>query len=213
MPAALLAEPRADPVAPAQVPLTDDALVVAALAGDGPAFGTLVERYERAVYHLAYRTLHDPEEAKDAAQEAFFKAFRALRTFRPGAKFSTWILTIVYHACCDRLSRRKRLSTAEPPDWADPAAGPAQQAESADEARRLRAAIDALPQKYRAVITLFHLQNRQYEEIAQVLDLPLGTVKTHLFRAKELLRRALDETNAAGSGQMTERPQAERRMS
>jgi RNA polymerase sigma-70 factor (ECF subfamily) len=195
--------------------VTDDALIAAAIAGRSDAFGTLVERYERAVYHLAYRTLRDTEEAKDATQEAFFKAYRALRTFRPGAKFSTWIFTIAYHACCDRLARRKRYSGAELPDRADPAAGPQEQAEIADEARRLRAAIDALPAKYRTVITLFHLQNKQYDEIAAVLDLPLGTVKTHLFRAKELLRRSLENEAAPNreGDQMSAEPRAEKRKS
>jgi RNA polymerase sigma-70 factor (ECF subfamily) len=193
---ALLA-PRRRPEHLVEVPaLTDDALIAAAVAGNGESFGTLVERYDRAVYHLAYRTLHDVEEAKDATQEAFMKAYRALHTFRPGAKFSTWIFTIVYHACCDRLARRKRLSDAELPDRADPAAGPEALAEASDDARRLRAAIEGLPEKYRTVITLFHLQGKQYEEIATVLDLPMGTVKTHLFRAKELLRKALGDTIA-----------------
>ncbi len=175
----------------------DQALVAAALAGRPDAFGTLVERYDRAVYHLAYRTLRDQEEARDAAQEAFFKAYRSLRTFKPGNKFSTWIFAITYHACCDRLSRRRRYSNEEMPERADPAAGPDSQAIAEDEARRLRAAIEALPEKYRTVITLYHLQGRQYEEIAQVLGIPMGTVKTHLFRAKEQLRRMLSE-DAAG---------------
>ncbi len=169
----------------------DGSLVASAVCGNAEAFGTLVERYERAVYHLCLRTLRDPEEAKDGAQEAFYKAFRSLRTFKPGAKFSTWIFSIAYHACCDRLARRKRFSDAELPERADPAPGPALLAERRDEARELRAAIDALPQKYRTVITLYHLQGKQYEEIARVLDVPLGTVKTHLFRAKELLRKRL----------------------
>ncbi|MBV8491052.1 MAG: sigma-70 family RNA polymerase sigma factor [Candidatus Eremiobacteraeota bacterium] len=169
----------------------DGDLVGLALRGNPDAFATLVERYDRAVYHLAYRTLHDVEEARDATQEAFFKAFRSLRTFKPGAKFSTWIFAIAYHACCDRLNRRKRYTNDELPDRADSAPGPEQQAIALDEATRLRAAIDALPEKYRAVITLYHLQGRQYEEIAQVLNLPMGTVKTHLFRAKEQLRRLL----------------------
>lgn len=183
------------PAAPS-AEITDDELIAAAIAGRAEAFGTLVARYERAVYHLAYRTLHDVEEAKDATQEGFFKAFRALRTFRPGAKFSTWIFTITYHACCDRLARSKRFSSEELPERADPAAGPETLAERGDEAIRLRAAIDALPQKYRTVITLFHLQGKQYEEIADVLGLPMGTVKTHLFRAKEMLRKALGEAAA-----------------
>jgi RNA polymerase sigma-70 factor (ECF subfamily) len=175
----------------------DQALVTAALGGRPEAFGTLVERYDRAVYHLALRTLRDREEARDAVQEAFFKAYRSLRTFKPGAKFSTWIFSIAYHACCDRLARRKRYSNEEMPERADPSAGPEAQAIATDEARRLRSAIDALPEKYRTVITLYHLQGRQYEEIAQVLGMPMGTVKTHLFRAKEHLRRLLSE-DAAG---------------
>jgi RNA polymerase sigma-70 factor (ECF subfamily) len=200
---ALLVEPRAESIVSAPVLVTDDELIAATLGGKSEAFGVLVERYDRAVYHLAYRTLRDSEEAKDATQEAFFKAFRALRTFRPGAKFSTWIFTITYHACCDRLARRKRDSGDELPDRADPTAGPSEQFELADDARRLRAAIDALPPKYRAVITLFHLQNKQYEEIATVLELPLGTVKTHLFRAKELLRKALEDQQSASTKRPT----------
>ncbi|MFY9885977.1 MAG: sigma-70 family RNA polymerase sigma factor [Candidatus Cybelea sp.] len=169
------------------------------LRGDSEAFATLVERYDRAVYHLAYRTLHDVEEARDATQEAFFKAFRSLRTFKPGAKFSTWIFAIAYHACCDRLSRRKHFTGDELPDRADPSPTPEHQVIALDEASRLRAAIDALPEKYRTVVTLFHLQGRQYEEIASVLGLPLGTVKTHLFRAKEQLRRLLGEAEVTES--------------
>jgi RNA polymerase sigma-70 factor (ECF subfamily) len=186
--ALLLEAPRIGQVRPGP---EDGDLVGLTLRGHPDAFATLVERYDRAVYHLCYRTLHDVEEARDVTQEAFFKAFRSLRTFKPGAKFSTWIFAIAYHACCDRLSRRKRYSNEEMPDRADNAPGPEQQAIALDEAKRLREAIDALPEKYRTVITLYHLQGRQYEEIATVLNLPMGTVKTHLFRAKDLLRRLL----------------------
>ena len=190
--AALLEAPPIDPSS-----LIDDQTLVAdTLAGRTAAFGTLVERYDRAVYHLAYRTLRDQEEARDVAQEAFFKAYRSLRTFKPGAKFSTWLFAIAYHACCDRLSRRRRYSNEELPERADPSAGPESEAIASDEALRLRRAIAALPEKYRAVITLYHLQGRQYEEIAQVLGMPMGTVKTHLFRAKEQLRKILNEETA-----------------
>jgi RNA polymerase sigma-70 factor, ECF subfamily len=170
----------------------DGELVAMTLGGNSEAFATLVERYDRAVYHLSYRMLRHGEDARDATQEAFFKAFRSLRTFKPGAKFSTWIFAIAYHACCDRLARRKHDFSGEMPDRADSGPGPEAQTIALDEATRLRRAIDALPEKYRAVITLFHLQGVQYEEIARVLDLPMGTVKTHLFRAKEQLRRLLD---------------------
>lgn len=195
MAAALLEAPA---IHPADL-IPDSVLVADALAGRSEAFGTLVERYDRAVYHLAFRTLRDRDEAADAAQEAFFKAYRSLRTFKPEAKFSTWIFSIAYHACCDRLSRRKRFSNEELPERADPSAGPEHEAIAGDEARRLRAAIDALPEKYRTVITLYHLQGKQYEEIASVLQLPLGTVKTHLFRAKEQLRKLLTEPTAGVS--------------
>jgi RNA polymerase sigma-70 factor, ECF subfamily len=189
---ALLAEPPTETVL-AIVP-TDDDLIALVLSGRGEAFGNLVERYERAVYHLAYRTLREVEEAKDACQEAWMKAYRALASFRPGAKFATWIFTICYRVCCDRLAKRKRFTGEEPPDVADPGAGPENAFVASEDAARLRAAIAALPEKYRAVITLFHIQGKQYEEIAAVLGLPLGTVKTHLFRAKDLLRAALGPT-------------------
>jgi RNA polymerase sigma-70 factor (ECF subfamily) len=169
----------------------DPTLVHATLAGRGEAFGTLVERYERAVYHLCLRTMRDPEEARDCTQEAFFKAYRGLATFKPGSKFSTWIFSIAYHACCDRLAKRKRFSDVDVPERADASAGPAELATQNEAARALHAAILSLPEKYRTVVTLYHLQGRQYEEISQVLELPLGTVKTHLFRAKELLRKTL----------------------
>lgn len=174
----------------------DGELVEATLSGQSQAFGTLIERYERAVYNLCLRTMRNPEDGKDATQEAFLKAFRSLRTFRTGAKFSTWIFSIAYHTCCDRLAGRKRFSNDDLPDRADPAPGPAQLAEAREDARALRAAIDALPQKYRSVITLYHLQGKQYEEIATVLELPVGTVKTHLFRAKEQLRKLLSGSSA-----------------
>jgi RNA polymerase sigma-70 factor (ECF subfamily) len=198
--AVALLEPRPR-VTDASAPTPSDGdLVAATLAGRSEAFGLLVERYDRAVYNLTLRTMRDAEEAKDATQEAFFKAFRSLRTFRPGSKFSTWIFSIAYHACCDRLARRKRYSDAELTERADDAPGPEQEAVRLDDARRLRAAIDTLPEKYRIVITLYHLQGRQYDEIAKVLDLPMGTVKTHLFRAKELLRKRLAGGDAASMG-------------
>ncbi|HUY10863.1 MAG TPA: RNA polymerase sigma factor [Candidatus Dormibacteraeota bacterium] len=171
--------------------VSDAELVARALAGDPTGFTTLVERYERALYTLAVRTLRDREEARDATQEAFVKAYRSLHTFRPEAKFSTWIFAIAYHACCDRLKRSRRFSGEEIPERADSAPGPEAQAIALDEASRLRAAIDTLPEKYRSVITLYHLQGKQYDEIASVLGIPLGTVKTHLFRAKEQLRRLI----------------------
>lgn len=196
MSAALAETPIIERIVPSAGP-PDAQLVLMTLGGNPQGFTTLVERYDRAVYHLAYRTLRDVEEARDATQEAFFKAYRSLRTFKPDGKFSTWIFAIAYHACCDRLNRRKRYSNEELPERADPGPGPEREAIASDEARRLRAAVASLPEKYRTVITLYHLQGKQYEEIAQVLGLPLGTVKTHLFRAKDQLRKMLADASEA----------------
>ncbi len=196
--------PRPWAVARVIEPLDDGTLVAQALGGRNDAFEELVSRYDRAVYHLSLKTLRNADDAKDATQEAFFRAYRSLGTFRPGAKFSTWLFSIAYHACCDRIARRKRYTDAEIADGADPAPGPEAVVMARNEARMLRAAIDELPEKYRVVITLYHLQGRQYEEIAKVLDLPMGTVKTHLFRAKELLRRKL--ADPAGVPSPEDRP-------
>lgn len=192
--------PRRQAAARVSEPVDDGTLVAQTLGGRNDAFEELVGRYDRAVYHLSLKTLRDAEEAKDATQEAFLRAYRGLSTFRPGAaKFSTWLFSIAYHACCDRIARRKRYTDGEVAERPDPAPGPEALAVARNEARMLRAAIDELPEKYRVVITLYHLQGRQYEEIAKVLDLPMGTVKTHLFRAKELLRRRLADPAAEPS--------------
>ena len=187
--AALAEAPRIGTLDPAQIDRLD---VARTLRGDPNGFTSLVERYERPIYHLVYRMLRNADEAADVAQESFFKAYRALASFKPEAKFSTWLYAIAYHAAIDRINKRKRLSQDELPDRADPSAGPEQQAILSDQASRLRRAIDELPEKYRTVITLFHLQGKHYEEIAEVLGLPMGTVKTHLFRAKEQLRIMLE---------------------
>lgn len=187
--AALAEAPRIDFVDPAA---DDRACVARTLQGDAEGFAALVTRYERPVYHLAFRLLRDREEARDITQEAFLKAFRALASFRPEAKFSTWLFAIAYHAGIDRLARRKRFSESEIPERADLAPGPEEEAILSERARRLRAAVERLPLKYRSIVTLFHLQGKRYDEIADVLGLPLGTVKTHLFRAKEQLRSMLE---------------------
>src|SRR5208282_6699955 len=109
--------------------LSDQDLVTGTLAGTGEDFEVLVGRYERAVYNLALRMLRNSEDAKDASQETFFKAFRALRTFKTGAKFSTWVLAIAYNSSCDRLAKRRRFTSSELPERADPGPGPAEEAE------------------------------------------------------------------------------------
>ncbi|TAM76661.1 sigma-70 family RNA polymerase sigma factor [bacterium] len=185
------------PPRPRRDPALDRRLAQAACAGDAEAFGELVAAYERPLYHFALRTLRDREEAADATQEAFVKAYRGLRTFRQELRFSTWLFAITYHACCDRLAKGRRFVLEEPPEIPDHRPGPEELALRSDIQARAQQAIARLPERYRTVVTLYYLHECSYEEMAEILSLPLGTVKTHLHRAKERLRRLLESEEPA----------------
>ena len=173
-------------------------LVQRAQAGDTDAFAALVVEHQRFVYNLALQTLGDPHEAENIAQEAFVRAWLALPRFRQQAQFRTWLYRIVTNLCYNHLPRLRReltalndleIAAAEPPDetLANLAAGV-----EADERRAfLHRQIERLPESYRLVLTLRYQQGLSYEEIASVTSLPLGTVKTGLFRARTQLRQAL----------------------
>ncbi len=174
-------------------------LVRRACAGDQDAFAVLVQHQQRRAYILAFRMLGNEDEAAEAVQEAFLSAWQSLHTFRGEARFSTWLYRIVYHACLRMLEQRRR-------DTRDKNAATLQAQESArleagqevhtiltdrERARTIQQAIQQLPGKYRAVLILRHLQELTYEEIAHSLGLPVGTIKTHLFRARNLLKERL----------------------
>lgn len=173
----------------------DEALLIArATAGDQAAFGTLVERYQNAVYNLAYRMLGIPEEAEDAAQEIFVRIYRQLARYDTERKFSTWVLTIATNYCIDQLRRRRMLLVPLENiiPWARAReTGPEGEAlnrESRDEIQRL---LRELPEKYRAVLILRYWQDLSCAEIAEILKLPEGTVKTQLHRARKALGRLI----------------------
>lgn len=169
-------------------------LIERAGEGDQAAFGALVERYQNAVYNLAYRMLGSPEEAEDAAQEIFVRIYRQLARYDPGRKFSTWVLTIATNYCIDQLRRRRMqfvpLENIIP--WARAREtgpeGAALDREARDEVQRL---LRDLPEKYRAVLVLRYWQDLSCAEIADVLKLPEGTVKTQLHRARKALGQLL----------------------
>jgi RNA polymerase sigma-70 factor (ECF subfamily) len=181
-------------------------LVRKAQRGDQAAFAALVTRHQRYVYNLAYRLLRDAREAEDLTQEAFLRAWRGLARFRgaedpAGAKFTTWLYRIVTNLCYNRLPGLRRQVAEQDAETLDRVSAPERerpdaQVEASQRRARLQAAIDALPDKYRLVVTLFYLQEQSYQEIAAVLGLPLGTVKTHLYRARERLKEALIEEPA-----------------
>jgi RNA polymerase sigma-70 factor (ECF subfamily) len=176
--------------------LEERALIERCRTGDDAAFGELVERYKNLVYGLVYRLVADRSQADDLAQEVFLKVHRGLPYFRGEARLSTWIYRIVQNVCLQARTRRPRLVSLEPSDADDRPRREigVQDGSFADlELRdRLEKAIAQLPDQYRILIAAHYLDGVQYEALAESLDLPLGTVKTHLYRAKRRLRELLD---------------------
>ncbi len=175
---------------------SDRELVQQAQAGDTEAFSALVVEHQLFAYNLALRVVGNAQEAEDIAQEAFVRAWLALPNFRGQAQFRTWLYRIVTNLCCNRVPRLRRelLAMSEEaalqiPDETD--ANPAFSVEAAERRKFLHQQIEALPESYRLVVTLRFQQELSYEEIASVLSLPVGTVKTGLFRARARLRQAL----------------------
>lgn len=179
----------------------DLALVRRAQAGDRKAFAELVRRHQAGVYTLALRFCSDADQAQDLAQEAFVTLFRKLGTFRGDSQFRTWLYTVVRHVCYRRYrSLASELLVGDSGEGTGPLEAvpdqgpqPAEIVEGRDDQAQVLAALDGLPPKYRLVLTLFHVQAMGHDEIATVLALPVGTVKTHLFRGRQLLRTALVE--------------------
>ena len=186
--------------------LTDQEVVLLARGGREAAYRELVRRYERPVFALLYRMVRDRELAEDLAQETFVKALNAIDSYRPEFKFSSWIFKIANNAAIDHL-RRRELDTlsldgsphAETPEAMQATAlqigarqeSPLDAVEAKELGGSIEAAIGRLRPEYRSCILLRHVEGRAYEEIAEILDLPLGTVKTYIHRARNELRLTL----------------------
>jgi RNA polymerase sigma-70 factor, ECF subfamily len=163
-------------------------------AGDQEAFAVLVRTHQRRAFLLAFGMLNNAEEACEVVQEAFLAAWQGLHTVREEARFSPWFARVVYQGCLRTLEQRRRairdLEAAPAPDKQRGDLEASQELQSLVTARErqqtIQQAIQELPGKYRAVLILRHLQHRTYEEIAQVLNLPVGTTKTQVFRARHL---------------------------
>ncbi len=181
--------------------ISDAELVARALAGSQAAYAELVRRYERPLYSLIVRMVRDPSAAEDLAQEVFVKAIRALRSYDPERKFSSWLFKIAHNTTIDQL-RRKGLDT-EPLESDDDELDPIRSladhsiADPEEDLRRrqLGAALDkavaGLRPEYREVMLLRFREGLPYEEIADLTGLPLGTVKTHIHRARKEMAEAM----------------------
>ncbi|MBS2031679.1 MAG: sigma-70 family RNA polymerase sigma factor [Deltaproteobacteria bacterium] len=183
---------------------TDAELAKAAVRGERDAFARLVEQHHRAVFALCYRLLRERDEAGDAAQEAFVRAYASIASFDVAQPFAPWVLRIARNHCLDLLRRRlpadrvvaldapRDEDDVRPRDLVDERAERGdEKLERAQTAQALDAAVAALPEKYRTVVSLYHQQHLTYQQIAEVLNVPIGTVMTWLHRARAQLRKQL----------------------
>jgi RNA polymerase sigma-70 factor (ECF subfamily) len=174
--------------------------------GSEAAYRDLIRRYERPVFSLIYRMVRDRETAEDLAQETFIKVLNAIGTYRPEFKFSSWVFKIANNTAIDHLRKREldtlslegspHATTAEGVEATTLQIGsddesPLETVEALELGGEIEAAINQLRPEYRSCILLRHVDGRAYEEIAELLDLPLGTVKTYIHRARHELRLAL----------------------
>jgi RNA polymerase sigma-70 factor (ECF subfamily) len=169
----------------------DDELVARFLAGDQAAFTALVHRHERRVYNLALRMLGREEDAKDAAQDAFLNALRKLSSFRGQAAFTTWMHRVTMNTCYDILRKRRREPLLDDPPDDIPSRVTGDPASQVADAVDVQRALVQVPQEFRAVLVLHDVQDLAYEDIAEILGIPLGTVKSRLHRGRVALARLL----------------------
>ena len=184
------------------MPEDESVLIAEALAGDQKAYAALMDRHRAAIFHIVNRIVRNEEAARDLVQETFMKAFAALATYRSEYKFSTWLYKIAANASIDHLRKQRlqALSLDRPLETADGSVEievpdysfhPERELERKQQRLSIDEAIEALPPKYREVIVYRHKDDKSYEEIADLLGVPVGTVKARIFRARELLKKKL----------------------
>lgn len=172
--------------------------------GDQNAFADIVEMYKDKVYQLCYRMLGNRHEAEDAAQEAFIRAYVNIHTYNPNLKFSSWLYRIATNLSIDRMRKKKPdvYLDAEVAgtdgltmhsQLADEQRSPEDELEGLELQRTVQEAILKLPEKYRTVIVLKYIDELSLQEISEILDLPVGTVKTRIHRGREALRKYLGD--------------------
>ena len=182
----------------------DIILIDDAIAGKQEAYKRLMDKYRQLIYNLIFRMIRNKEDVQDLTQEAFIKAFNSLDKFDKQFSFSTWLFKIATNNCIDYL-RKKKLSTFsidkdisnDDDDYQfeipDNERIPDKNLLDKERKKILEEAIESLPNKYKSVILLRHREEKDYEEIAKKLKLPLGTVKAHIFRGRELLNKYLKD--------------------
>jgi RNA polymerase sigma-70 factor (ECF subfamily) len=186
---------------------TDEELVARSMGGDLDSFNQLVLRWERPIYALAYRVIGREDDARDVCQETFLRAFRALGGFKGQAKFSSWLYRITLNLCRDWIRRQRRQPVAQAPEGVDlldlaTETTPAESIEDLVARRELSHAVAramaSLPDEQRTAIILKEYHGLTFQEIADLLDCPLSTVKTRLYQGLTVLRRQLAGAGLSG---------------
>jgi RNA polymerase sigma-70 factor, ECF subfamily len=172
---------------------SDRDLILHARRGEAKAFGELVRRTQTAVFNVCYRLMGERREAEDMAQEAFIRAYERLGTFDLERPFLPWIRRVAANLCLNHLSAQTpdQEELDDERDKADAGESPSSLVEQREQTERIRAALLALPPRYRVVIELRHFQELSYDEIARTLNRPLSDVKSDLFRARKILAEKL----------------------
>jgi len=189
-------DPREDPLLALRLrDETEDepARIAAARAGDPSAKAWLVRRWQGPVYRYVRRMTGSDEDARDIAQDALVRMLQKIDQYDPRFAFSTWTFGIARNATIDEFRRRKNRSWEEPGEVVDPAPSPLQVVADAQEADRVNVALEQLAPLYREVLVLYHFEHLKYAEIADTLDVPIGTVMNRIFRARQKLREIYEE--------------------
>lgn len=191
-----------DAMTPEAAEATDEELVEAVLRGERERFGDLVERYQGRLVNYLYRLLRSVEDAHEMAQEVFIKVYQALDRFDPRYRFSTWIFRVAQNAAIDEIRKRRvqlvsfegrEDDEGERRTWDPPSSerGPYGELRNRERGGAIQEAIEDLPWEYRELIVLRHFGELSYAEIARLKEMPLGTVKNKLFRARQMLKDEL----------------------
>ena len=179
-------------------------IIQQAINGQESAYEALLHRYKNGIYNMIYQMIKNREEAEDLVQETFIKAFNSLESYNDNYAFSTWLYKIAFNHCIDAI-RKKKLKTfpLDRPiqlrdgevkhEIKDETHSPEGDFLFAEKKKRIQITINSLPKRYRQAIILRHQEDRSYEEISQILNIPLGTVKARIFRAREMLKKRLQE--------------------
>ena len=188
----------------------EDKLIEKSINGDMKSFELLIDRYMQYAYNIAYRMMGNEEDAKDMSQEAMIKAYRNIKKFERKSQFSTWLYRIVMNTCKDELRKRKEetLSTDELigegitrlNSLQDDTHNPVIAYEELEVREEIHQAIGALKEEYKAVVILKDIMGYSYEEIGQILQIPIGTVRSRLSRSRLQLRSALQDLLGQGKG-------------